>query len=221
MFVAVSPATPAAPPSRAAPLVLPFLAPARSHQTRVERLAQIEQERRLDVALAKAVLMGRRSIDAAHTRLGRGPNFAAYDIEEDAWAIVAEELDPTVLAVECQEALDHVRANDEDGEGIGMGCAPRARAIRARYDLAVSLGEVVAALRGKDPRDADDILSDLRARLSSDGESVDGARRALWCAVARCRRAKAARLLAEASDHSTFSTRDEGVSGALRQSEGG
>ncbi len=180
----------------------PFRSEVKPQQSRVEHLAQIEQERRIEVAQAKAVLMARKYIDAAQVKLGRGPNFALYDVEDHAWAIVAEEPDPSVLAVEREEALDSLWNDDEENGGIGMGSAPRASAIRASYALAVSLGEVLAVLQRKDPRDADDIVRDLRARLESDGETIEGAWHARWCAVARYRRAKAARLAAEASDPS-------------------
>ncbi len=189
----------------------PFRSEVKPQQSRVEHLAQIEQERRIEVAQAKAVLRARKYIDAAH--LGRGPNFALYDVEDDAWGIIAEEPDPIVLAMQCQEALDHLQSADEESECTGMGGAPHASAIRASSELVLSLGGVLAALQEEDPRDADDIMSDLRAQLAGDGATVDGARRALWSAVARYRRAKAARRRAEASDRH--------APGALRQSEGG
>jgi hypothetical protein len=170
---------------------------AQTRRNLIECLVRVEQEQSVDRALARGTLAARRCIEAARAKLERGPNFAVYDLEDHAWAMVAEEPDLSVLAVERQEAL---RAAEEESGDSGMGGGPCVSAIWARYALAADLGDVLAALQRRDPRDMDEIVSDLRARLGSDGGTVEGARHALRGAVARHRHAVAARLAAEASD---------------------
>jgi len=164
---------------------------------RVDHLARIEEERGAAVARAEAVLAARRFINAAYAKLGSDLRF--YDIEDGAWDIAVEDRDAEALAAQRRVALDELREDeDEDDEVERAGDAPGVIAVHARYDLASHLGEVLRELQKTEQGDLDEIVSDLRDRLSNDGETIQDAKRDLARTINRYRIATAVRMAVEA-----------------------
>jgi hypothetical protein len=164
----------------------------------VNHLARIDRERAVAVAQAEATVAARRFIDKAHAKLGDHQDLGFYDIEDGAWDIASEDRDDQVLAEQRKDALEELRQDDDGDEEERAGDDPAVIAVHARYDLAAELGEVLRELQKTDEGDLDEIVTDLRDRLSTDGESRKGAKRALSRTIARYQTAVSLRVVVEA-----------------------
>jgi hypothetical protein len=143
------------------------------------------------------VVAARRFINAACARFGGDWDLASYDVEDAAWDLAAEGRDEEVLEAQRQEALDELCEDEDSGGREQPGNDPRVIAVHARYDLACQLGEVLRELHEVDEGDVDEIVADLRDRLSDEGETIKGAKRALKRTVARYRAVVALRVAVE------------------------
>jgi len=166
---------------------------------RADHLARIEEEQRVAVARAKAVVAARQLVDAAYAKVGSDQYLGCYDIEDAAWEIAQEDPHVDALAAQRQAALNELREDEvDDDDAEGAGGDPDVTAVHARYDLAGQLVEVLRELQKTDRGDLDMIVSDLKDRLLQDGETLDGAERDLARTVTRYRVASALRVTVEA-----------------------
>jgi hypothetical protein len=164
-----------------------------------DHLARIEEQLGVAVARAEAVLVLRQLTNAASAKVGSAQESALYDVEDGAWDIVVEDRDDDAHAAHRQAALDELRGDEDEADGgQGAGVDPGVIAVYARYELAGRLGDVVRELQKTDRRDLDEIVSDLRDRLSNDAETLAGARRDIARTGARYRLATALRVTVEA-----------------------
>jgi hypothetical protein len=160
----------------------------------VDHLARIEHEREVATARARAAIAVRRYLDMEMGRLGGDQGFGLFDVEERAWDLALEDRDAEALAAHRQEELDKI-GDDADQHAAD---ALSAHCVHAVYDLADKLGEVLRSLQRTDPSEVEAIASDLRERLSGDGETLRGAVRARARTIDRYRTAMALRVIVEA-----------------------
>ncbi len=159
----------------------------------VDHLTRIEGARGAAVARAKAVVVVRNLLDAACAKLGSDHASGLYEIEDAAWDIAMEERHADALAEQRQAALEELCGDGDEGAGAD----PSVIAIEAKYELAARLGVVLRQLQKTDRRDLDEIVSDLRERLSNDAETIEGAKRHLARTGTRYRVAIALRATVE------------------------